>query len=390
MTFNVTEILTTQRDLVYLCSVHNDYDLEYALREAVVKEMKSRIDLSKLQADKCTISPSQESYFPIPENEERDTPAIPERGISVSLEYSTPRDIGSVLRDLKTVDEQARSYLTEGKMKVKPYGLEKLNGEWHLVKDGYYNHVALYNPNKRDGRVAVSGYFHGVIDSQQKREELMGLVDKLYEPKQMEDRTWTTDSENQSISRDKPSIAVVKLFDDFDEQKIMDFCDQIQRTEAFEGGMNNCHVNVFLNDLDGNVFEASLLIDSRFKDKVGDKKTPEGEFYVAQKNPNSKYFKSLLINYPNSEDAERGEKEGLITREQGEAIKNAGKKCQMPLQDTNLGGYIELHGGGGGRDYEDWTHGCIALDDADIQEVYNFAEEGCYKGKKKTMVSILP
>ncbi|MGH9956180.1 MAG: L,D-transpeptidase family protein, partial [Pyrinomonadaceae bacterium] len=52
------------------------------------------------------------------------------------------------------------------------------------------------------------------------------------------------------------------------------------------------------------------------KKREGDRCTPEGDFYVFVKNPKSAYFLSLGISYPNIEDAERGLRDGLITRTQ--------------------------------------------------------------------------
>ena len=51
------------------------------------------------------------------------------------------------------------------------------------------------------------------------------------------------------------------------------------------------------------------------KEREGDGATPEGEFYVFVKNVKSAYYLSLGLSYPNEEDAARGLKEGLITRQ---------------------------------------------------------------------------
>src|SRR6476659_6971777 len=57
-------------------------------------------------------------------------------------------------------------------------------------------------------------------------------------------------------------------------------------------------------------------------DKVreGDGATPEGDFYVFVKNNKSAYYLSLGVSYPNAEDAERGFRDGLITRDQTTAM----------------------------------------------------------------------
>ncbi|HKR58995.1 MAG TPA: L,D-transpeptidase, partial [Pyrinomonadaceae bacterium] len=103
------------------------------------------------------------------------------------------------------------------------------------------------------------------------------------------------------------------------------------------------------------------------KQREGDRATPEGEFYVFTKNPRSAFHLSLGISYPNSEDAERGLKDGLISRAQRDAIVRAIKRKQGPPQYTALGGLIYIHGNGA---RSDWTWGCVALENADIEELY--------------------
>src|ERR1051325_3503028 len=76
-------------------------------------------------------------------------------------------------------------------------------------------------------------------------------------------------------------------------------------------------------------------------DKVreGDGATPEGEFYIFVKNNKSAYYLSLGVSYPNVEDAERGLRDGLINREQYNAIVEANRKKTGPPQYTKLGGH---------------------------------------------------
>jgi lipoprotein-anchoring transpeptidase ErfK/SrfK len=104
-------------------------------------------------------------------------------------------------------------------------------------------------------------------------------------------------------------------------------------------------------------------------DKVreGDKRTPEGHFYVCMKNDESKFTRALGLSYPNAEDAERGRTDGLISKREQRAITDAIRHYRRPPYNTKLGGEIAIHGGGTGRD---WTTGCIALSDDDIEELY--------------------
>jgi murein L,D-transpeptidase YafK len=126
------------------------------------------------------------------------------------------------------------------------------------------------------------------------------------------------------------------------------------------------------------------------KSVEGDQATPLGEFYICAKNPRSKYFLSLCISYPNTEDAERGLAAGLIGADEHRQILDAIRARRMPPQHTRLGGEIYIHGHGGHSaghggynasrgDHgapnnfspKDWTRGCIALSNDDMQDLYD-------------------
>jgi murein L,D-transpeptidase YafK len=102
----------------------------------------------------------------------------------------------------------------------------------------------------------------------------------------------------------------------------------------------------------------------------GDGATPLGEFYVFTKNNKSKFYLSLGLSYPNTEDAERGLREGLVTQEEHDAIIKAIVEKKMPPQNTKLGGEIYIHGGTTGT-ITDWTQGCVALNNEDIKELFD-------------------
>ncbi len=110
-------------------------------------------------------------------------------------------------------------------------------------------------------------------------------------------------------------------------------------------------------------------------DKVrqGDKRTPDGVFYVCTKNPKSRFHLSLGISYPTIEDAERGLRQGLISKKEYREIVAAIKKGRRPPWNTALGGAICIHGGGS---YWDWTDGCIALNNKDIEELFRIIPVG--------------
>jgi hypothetical protein len=117
-------------------------------------------------------------------------------------------------------------------------------------------------------------------------------------------------------------------------------------------------------------------------DKVrqGDGRTPEGDYTVCMKNPKSNFYLSLGLTYPNAEDAERGLRDGLITRAQHRSITRALEAGRCPPWNTTLGGEIFIHGGGTARD---WTFGCVALENPEIKELFDTLPAG-------TPVRILP
>lgn len=116
------------------------------------------------------------------------------------------------------------------------------------------------------------------------------------------------------------------------------------------------------------------------KETEGDGKTPEGEFYVFTKNPKSKFHLSLGISYPSREHAARGLRDDLISEAEYEEIENATRDNRMPPQKTALGGEIYIHGGG---IESDWTEGCIAVGNDEIEELFEMIPVG-------TSVTILP
>ena len=109
------------------------------------------------------------------------------------------------------------------------------------------------------------------------------------------------------------------------------------------------------------------------KEIEGDGKTPLGEFYVFTKNDKSKFYLSLGLSYPSIDDAKRGLRENLISQNEYDAIVSAINENKMPPQNTKLGGEIYIHGGG---TENDWTHGCVALENEEMQEIFDFVHIG--------------
>jgi murein L,D-transpeptidase YafK len=93
----------------------------------------------------------------------------------------------------------------------------------------------------------------------------------------------------------------------------------------------------------------------------GDGKTPEGQYFISHKNPDSQYHLSLGISYPNEADIAFAEAEG-----------------KPP------GGDIFIHGGPNTRvSRRDWTLGCVSVTDREMEVIYSMVKPG-------TPIFILP
>ena len=99
---------------------------------------------------------------------------------------------------------------------------------------------------------------------------------------------------------------------------------------------------------------------SEAKQFAGDNRTPEGKYIIDEKKTSTKFHKALHISYPNAEDRAR-----------------AGKLGKSP------GGDIEIHGlpaslawVGTKQHMLDWTEGCIALSNEEIDEVWQLVSKG--------------
>jgi hypothetical protein len=104
------------------------------------------------------------------------------------------------------------------------------------------------------------------------------------------------------------------------------------------------------------------------KERQGDGRTPEGSFYICVKNPQSSYHLSLGLNYPAIEDAERGLRNRLISRAEHDAIVRRVAAGAIPPWNTPLGGEIFIHGE---AEIWDWTYGCVAMNNRDIEELFS-------------------
>ena len=92
------------------------------------------------------------------------------------------------------------------------------------------------------------------------------------------------------------------------------------------------------------------------KQRQGDQATPEGRYRIVAKKDHgrSRYYRALLLDYPNAADRER--------------FAAAKRRGEIPRR-ARIGGLIEIHGEGGRG--QNWTEGCVALSNRDIDDLYS-------------------
>ena len=92
------------------------------------------------------------------------------------------------------------------------------------------------------------------------------------------------------------------------------------------------------------------------KQRSGDGRTPEGRYYIDRRNARSDFYLSLGVSYPNALDLARARAMG-----------------------ARPGGDIFVHGGprrSEDRRKRDWTAGCIAVTDSEIEEIWSMVPTG--------------
>ncbi len=117
------------------------------------------------------------------------------------------------------------------------------------------------------------------------------------------------------------------------------------------------------------------------REKVsGDNKTPLGIFHVAWVNEKSKYHLFFGLDYPNLSYVKWGWQRGMLDQRTLRAFIRANFQSEIPPQNSPLGGYIGIHGlGRADRRIHgrfNWTKGCIALTNAQIDRLRRWVDVG--------------
>jgi murein L,D-transpeptidase YafK len=96
------------------------------------------------------------------------------------------------------------------------------------------------------------------------------------------------------------------------------------------------------------------------KEHQGDHKTPEGHYILDRRNAKSRYYKSIHVSYPNEQDKQRASQRGV-----------------------SPGGDIMIHGLPNGFGWlgathrnTDWTDGCVAVTNAEMDEIWELVPDG--------------
>lgn len=119
------------------------------------------------------------------------------------------------------------------------------------------------------------------------------------------------------------------------------------------------------------------------KQQVGDKKTPVGTYRIVGSNDSDRFDHFFRLNYPNVKDAFYGLRNEIIDRAEFNRILEALRAGRLPPQNTRLGGAIGIHGVGEEtpvklriHDNLDWTEGCIALRNAELNRLRRYLTVG--------------
>lgn len=112
----------------------------------------------------------------------------------------------------------------------------------------------------------------------------------------------------------------------------------------------------------------------------GDDITPLGTYKIGWINNNSKFYKFYGFNYPSISNANNAFKNNLLNVNSYMSILTAHKRNKVPPQHTPIGGVIGIHGLGKAdkniHGIFNWTHGCIALTNQQIDTLAQWLNKG--------------
>lgn len=112
----------------------------------------------------------------------------------------------------------------------------------------------------------------------------------------------------------------------------------------------------------------------------GDQKTPRGVYHVIRINNHSRFYRFIGLDYPTLMHARLAYLNNMIDVRTYDDIDLAARQGRLPPQDTPLGGNLGIHGVGSGdsqiHSAYNWTEGCIALTNTQIDKLLPFVSLG--------------
>ncbi|GAB4263146.1 MAG: hypothetical protein Kow0065_13930 [Methylomicrobium sp.] len=116
-----------------------------------------------------------------------------------------------------------------------------------------------------------------------------------------------------------------------------------------------------------------------FKEHRGDDVTPLGTYKIGWVNEKSSFHRFYGLSYPSIENAHAALDKGIIDPVTFDKIAEAHQRNSIPPQNTSLGGQIGIHGLGRGNEKihrtMNWTHGCIALTNHQIDRLSKWVDK---------------
>ncbi|MFZ5865105.1 MAG: L,D-transpeptidase family protein [Thermodesulfobacteriota bacterium] len=143
------------------------------------------------------------------------------------------------------------------------------------------------------------------------------------------------------------------------------------------------------------IFRICLGMNPEGPKKItGDQRTPEGEYFICLKSEASNFHRFLGISYPGERDAQAAFEQGMISLDTRDSILQPLREGRQPPWNTKLGGWVGIHGYPTDNYRKlwitllypkphNWTDGCIALWDFEIDQIFPKVSLG-------TPVTILP
>jgi hypothetical protein len=166
--------------------------------------------------------------------------------------------------------------------------------------------------------------------------EYLRFVEKYTETLSIQEKEWYVKIANKTVAKSRQQNSYAIIVNKFHRQLYL-----------YKGGDFKKKYKVTFGT---NPVERKIMQDNST--------TPEGIYKVLRKNPKSSFYKAFYLNYPNSEDKQR--------------FRRAKREGRIP-KDATIGGDIEIHGE---NTASDWTLGCIAMENSDIDELWSIINIG--------------